>query len=410
SRGSRYGVRLTLKGVGFCGAILLTTFVALQQSGNTLVLLLGMFGGALLLNFFSGWWSFRRVTVERVLPQAVVAGSPNVLQYRFRSHRRWGRCYALRVSDETVTEPGGHRRTVEACAPVLRPGREVTVSVPVVWSHRGSIQFERLVVTTSFPFGLIRKYWSVHRPESLIAYPPLGRIRTSVWNLTRRAEARSTGDGASNRSGGDQEFFGLRRYRPGDNPRRIHWRRSARTGEIFVREMTRPRLNQLWCILNTQCSPADIDAGRRAEAAFSCAATVICDVLEHGGKVGLIANGTPVLASPPGSGRDLRGRLLRELATRPMNADEPLHAALTRMNWRSRWRAPCFLIAPALNDDVQRSAQWLKRFVGQVTVLAPGTPAFEALFSSRTSRLDFWKDLGALERPYAPRPAREAAA
>jgi uncharacterized protein (DUF58 family) len=42
------------------------------------------------------------------------------------------------------------------------------------------------------------------------------------------------------RSGSGNELFGVREYRPGDPLRRIHWRSSARHGELIVREYEPP--------------------------------------------------------------------------------------------------------------------------------------------------------------------------
>ena len=40
------------------------------------------------------------------------------------------------------------------------------------------------------------------------------------------------------RRGGQDEFYGVKEYRRGENPRWIYWKRSARTGTLVTREMT----------------------------------------------------------------------------------------------------------------------------------------------------------------------------
>ena len=84
----------------------------------------------------------------------------------------------------------------------------------------------------------------------------------------------------------------------------------------MVREMAQSGDNQLWCVVDTCVAPGDAGQARRLELAISAAATVICDALERGAKVGLICNGEPLVVMPPAAGRARRPRLLRELAIR----------------------------------------------------------------------------------------------
>jgi uncharacterized protein (DUF58 family) len=405
-----WGVRLTAAGFAFILSIVVTGLVAVQPSGNLLVILLGMFLGAFGLNCVVGWWSLRRLQVMRVLPEASVARSPDVVRYVLRLPRRRGRCYGLHIIDRAVHEATGETVRIEAFAPILRGRHEVTITAPVCWSRRGDVRFENLRVESDFPFGFLTKRLTIPAAALLSVYPPLGRLRASVVSLARQVDVNHAAETARNRSGGDEEFFGLRQYRPGDNPRRIHWRRSARTGELFVREMSRPGVRRVFCVLNTHCGAGDVEALHRLESAVSCMATIVCDALERGFKVGLIANGTPALASPPGGGRALRGNLLRELAQRGAQHDESLSSCLERMAWPSHWRGTCILVGETVNDDMQRAAHWLGRHAGPVTLIASSSTAFDGIFEPHAPSAESWADLAPVEHPIGAHEQSEAAA
>ena len=54
------------------------------------------------------------------------------------------------------------------------------------------------------------------------------------------------------------DFYGIRSYRPGDSPRWIHWRTTARVGQPMVREFEEPPQQHLTVILEAWLpDPAD---------------------------------------------------------------------------------------------------------------------------------------------------------
>src|SRR5262249_46573352 len=80
----------------------------------------------------------------------------------------------------------------------------------------------------------------------------------------------------------DDEFHHIREFRAGDNPRAIHWRTTARSGELMVREYHQSRDHD-WVLLVELWQPphptsADLD---RVELAVSFAATVAYDHLRQ---------------------------------------------------------------------------------------------------------------------------------
>src|SRR5262249_47039615 len=66
-----------------------------------------------------------------------------------------------------------------------------------------------------------------------------------MWLAGRRQTRELEAATAAPRAGSGNELFGVREYRPGDSLRRIHWRSSARHGELVVREYEPPGLQTL---------------------------------------------------------------------------------------------------------------------------------------------------------------------
>jgi uncharacterized protein (DUF58 family) len=125
--------------------------------------------------------------------------------------------------------------------------------------------------------------------SELIAYPRLGRL-TIGW--TRRyGEAAHGSRRVMHRQGRmEGDYHGLRDFRSGDSRRWIHWRTSARRGELMVRQFEQQR-NQDLCLLvelwqMPQPTPRELES---VELAVSFAATIISDRCRRAGSYLLCA-------------------------------------------------------------------------------------------------------------------------
>jgi uncharacterized protein (DUF58 family) len=149
---------------------------------------------------------------------------------------------------------------------------------------------------------------------------------------------RAIGAGTSERLGRRGEFFGLREWKDGDDRRAIHWRSTARSGRLLVREV-HDEIERRVTIVVDNAVPAPVAralaAGERLredapiadalERAVSLAASHAAAYLDAGWAVALVARGAAV---PLGRGRVQLARVLRELALLPATTDaEPLAVA-----------------------------------------------------------------------------------
>jgi uncharacterized protein (DUF58 family) len=115
----------------------------------------------------------------------------------------------------------------------LRLRRTVTIE------RRGRHLVEPLRASSRYPFGLVHASIDLAPAEELIVIPKLGTIHREymkqwLWHAV-------LGDGRSRTrtrhwSPHEGDLHGLRDFRPGDSPRWIHWRTSARRNQLLVRE------------------------------------------------------------------------------------------------------------------------------------------------------------------------------
>ena len=153
--------------------------------------------------------------------------------------------------------------------------------------RRGAIGASGWRIGTSDPLGFFAGTRRCADQEVALVLPRFA-------SLSERREARELeASVAAPRAGAGSEMFGIREYRPGDSLRRIHWRSSARHGELVVREYEPPGMRTL-AILVDPAPPTPEHADQVARIAASEA----WDCIRDGGRVSLSAPGLePVNAS-----------------------------------------------------------------------------------------------------------------
>ena len=113
----------------------------------------------------------------------------------------------------------------------------------------------------------------------------VGVVLPRFASLVGRREPRDVEAGAAApRVGFGTELFGVREYRAGDSLRRIHWRSTARRGELIVREYEPPGVR----LLNVVVDPAP-PAVELADQIARIAASEAWECLRDGGRVSLLA-------------------------------------------------------------------------------------------------------------------------
>jgi uncharacterized protein (DUF58 family) len=298
--------RLTREGKWFIGATLVLGFAAVNGGINLLFLMFGMLLCLLVANGVISEAAMRRLAVHRQLPAAIHAGSPFLVGISVHNHKAKIATFSLEVEDLAAGGKPVDRRCFFLKIPA---GRQQETSYRRTLPRRGLHRLVGLRLSTRFPFGLLRRSIDVDSAVDLLVYPALipATAPALASGLAQLGEQQSL---ARARSG---DFHGLRELRPGDDPRDIHWRTSARRGRPFVREFEEESGRHLIIVLETgRDFPTD-----DFESAVSYAASLALVLLRQAYRVGLSAGPTLV---PPALGPAQAGSILRCLALVDGNA------------------------------------------------------------------------------------------
>lgn len=211
-----------------------------------------------------------RADVTRTVhPERVERGTPALatLVVRNTTTRRHGGFSA--VDRAGATE---HRVQVRP----LAPAAEASYHYELPTDRRGLLRIGPLVLNRSDPFLLVRTNRTIGATTSVLIYPRRHPVRPAAVAFPRHHYDGPTTDPPLR---GSNDLVAVREYVRGDEVRLLHWRSTAKTGVLMVREYTDPALAGFTVVLDTR-------AGALAAEAFEHAVEVATSLLYAGAQAG----------------------------------------------------------------------------------------------------------------------------
>ncbi|GIW79282.1 MAG: membrane protein [Gemmatales bacterium] len=153
--------------------------------------------------------------------------------------------------------------------------------------RRGWYSFTRFQIKGGHPFGLVQRWRWLDGEYGMLVLPALGQLEVDRLQRFHQADFERQQSLPSIRrpvvATGD--FQGLREFRDGDSPRWIHWRTSARQGNLMVREFESTSTNEMSVVLIPWLPETpSIEATTHLEQAVSLAATLCSTCCRPGGR------------------------------------------------------------------------------------------------------------------------------
>jgi uncharacterized protein (DUF58 family) len=204
-----------------------------------------------------------------------------------------------------------------------------------------------------------------------LKYITIRTRRTRVYSGT--IPARVGGSGV--------EFFGLREYQPGDPPRWINWRASARQDEtMYANEFQQERVADVALVLDGRVKTNRFRDGRSLfEHSVLAAASLADAFLSQGNRVGLLHYGRYLDWTFPGYGKVQRERILQALA-HAQTGGSPVFSGLEHIPVRFfPAHSQVVLVSPLHADDLETLIQLRARGY-QIMIISPDPVAFELAY------------------------------
>jgi uncharacterized protein (DUF58 family) len=163
--------------------------------------------------------------------------------------------------------------TIDVDIPGLRPGRTEQVTYDLPTERRGEIPVGPLRLVRADPFGLARRVREYGDTRPLLVRPRTVPLPLLPSGRNHHLEGPTTDTAPA----GTVTFHALREYVVGDDLRHIHWRSSARTGTLMVRQLVDASLPQTTIVIDTNedayPDPDDFELTVDAAASISAGAS-----------------------------------------------------------------------------------------------------------------------------------------
>jgi uncharacterized protein (DUF58 family) len=270
----------TVMGIVFLVAILLTGFAGIVHANNLHYLIVAAMLGVLTVSGILAELTLHALAVRITPPVEVFAGRETMLRLALTNAKAGIPSYCLGVREGTEGPFGTDR----CWLPHVAPGATVETGYAVEFPTRGWHAVDGVWVATCFPFMLCEKATYLACPTRVLVFPspdpapPVAAADTPASGSTPRA-SRGLGSGVAS----------LRDFSPTDPYRLIHWRRSARTGSLKVKDLERDDERRVTLVM------APAAAGPALEASISLVAGVLLDLsarsipfslVTHAGRIG----------------------------------------------------------------------------------------------------------------------------
>jgi uncharacterized protein (DUF58 family) len=205
---------------------------AINTGNNLLYLLVSALLALIVVSGILSEQSMRGLHLTGIAPEEIYAGQPALLGAAVANRKGWLTSYSVTVEllapEARALESASrfvYLRRIEAGARRLATWEE---TLP----RRGRHRLAGVRLTTRFPFGLFVKAGRPALTDEVLVFPAVRPV--SAESLRRLG---ASGDTPARRRGRGDNLYDLRVYRSGDDPRFIHWRSSAKTETLMVREL-----------------------------------------------------------------------------------------------------------------------------------------------------------------------------
>lgn len=222
---------------------LLLSVIAVQTGRRLFYSMAYLLGATLLFSFLWAWLNLRWITISR-LTQSLRAQVGQPVEERVLVHNRsllpklW-----LEVRDGSELPAHRVSRVVHGIGPRRTRGWNTKTNA----RYRGRYRLGPMRLISGDPFGLFTFKRDLPQTSAITIYPatyelpsfapPIGRL-TGGETMRRRTHNTTP------------NFSGVRDYAPGDTLNRIHWRSTARTGRLIVKEFEEDPTADIWIVLD----------------------------------------------------------------------------------------------------------------------------------------------------------------
>jgi len=260
--------------------------------------LLWITNGVLLLLSLLDWLTMpkrKEIQVCRTLPDEADIGQP--VEITIDVQNASGQTVLLRIMDDLplVFAP------IEPLVSRVE-GKQATIMYQTVGQERGKYLFSSLYVRFSGWLGLWEKQMIIPQEQAIKVLPDLSAVRGYLASMQESLVL--DGQRIYKRQTSGTEFHAIREYVMDDDPRKVNWSATARTGKLMT-NLYRPERGKIVTIM-LDCGRmmgVELDSRVKLDRSLEAALTLAAVALRQGDQVAVLAYSSEIKAYiPPNRG------------------------------------------------------------------------------------------------------------
>jgi uncharacterized protein (DUF58 family) len=230
-------MKITREGKRFILAVVLIAVAAVNTGNNLIYLIFSLMLSFILLAVVLLRMNLSRVSLKASIDHPVFAGEQTYVSFTIKNSKKLLPAYSIRVTASGAVHPA-------YCA-YIAPKDSVKKEIKITFKNRGLYSYGKFFLRSGFPFILFEKSTAVKVSGEVLVYPALmdvEQIITDISGLEGTGIAKTTGIG--------NEIHSIREFRYGDDWRNIHWKASAKTSNIMVKEFALTDIRKITIIID----------------------------------------------------------------------------------------------------------------------------------------------------------------
>ncbi|MBI68884.1 MAG: hypothetical protein CMJ38_02470 [Phycisphaerae bacterium] len=309
----------------FVVLLLLVAPSAFLQHKNLPLLLFGAMCISFCLTYIWSKLVIRNIEIRRIIQGPAQVNEQYVLRYVVTNASRWLSGFSIWIEESDTKKSTWQHAFRHARGWIMEVGHKESVHGESIFypTQRGEYNFEAIVISTSFPFGMLKSNRTVVQHASILVHPPVEQLKPDVISAVISEGPLGRRSKRSGRGGDD--FFGLKEFTSGDRLVDIAWKSSAKRGELVCvqRSISAPPRIRIILDLTTPTEKLEDEGDKRLleEQAISLCASLLTEASLQGHEIGLTIFGvTESCNAGMHSGSRHLGKLCSSLAK--INLDE----------------------------------------------------------------------------------------
>ena len=226
-------IKINKAGYIYIAMTILIGFSAVNTGNNLVYIVASALLSYMLVSGIFGRRNILGIDAVLEFPDEVFAGADVPVRVKLVNNRRFMPAFLVKIA------ANGH----EAFFPFVAVRSHVTRHVPMQFAARGLHRIPVLYLSSVFPFNFFTRYRRLPKDVTVVVFPK--PYECPVPNPPGILN-KSRGDVCTNTAGFESDLISIRDYVPGDPPKYISWKSTAKTGHIKTKELSAIELQQVF--------------------------------------------------------------------------------------------------------------------------------------------------------------------